>query len=99
MSDREALPVGNVNVAADGRSDGCQVAFVGADDKVAAAEGAFDDAGVYDAEERQIRIVRETQRIRLGPSRNAVVSRSGFGHHARDGLPLPGVHKHIPGPI
>jgi hypothetical protein len=43
-----ALRVGNVNVAADSRGDGRQVAFVGADYKVAAPEGAFDDAGVDD---------------------------------------------------
>src|ERR1700722_18445230 len=43
-----ALRAGNVNVAADGRGDGRQVAFVGADYEVAAPEGAFDDAGVDD---------------------------------------------------
>ena len=43
-----ALRAFNVEVAADGRGDGREVAFVGADYKVAAPEGAFDDAGVND---------------------------------------------------
>ena len=47
-SGRGALRVVNVNVAADGSGDGRQVSFVGADYKVAAPEGAFDDAGVDD---------------------------------------------------
>src|ERR1700722_16073353 len=43
-----ALRAGNVSVATDGRGDGRQVAFVGADYEIAAPEGAFDDAGVDD---------------------------------------------------
>jgi hypothetical protein len=38
----------NVDVAADSRGNGGQVAFVGADDEVAAPEGTFDNAGVDD---------------------------------------------------
>ena len=42
------LRVININVTADGCSKDGQVAFVGADDEVAATEGPFDDAGVDD---------------------------------------------------
>jgi hypothetical protein len=42
------LWVVDVDAAADGGGDGRQIAFVGADDEVAAAQGAFDDAGVDD---------------------------------------------------
>ncbi len=38
----------DVDVAAGGRGDGGQVAFVGADDEVAAPQGAFDDVGAGD---------------------------------------------------
>jgi hypothetical protein len=38
----------NVDVAADSRANGGQVAFVGAYDEVAAPEGTFDNAGVDD---------------------------------------------------
>jgi len=38
----------DVDLTADGSGDGGQVAWVGADDEVAAPEGAFDDAGVDD---------------------------------------------------
>src|SRR5215471_5940035 len=38
----------DVEAAADGRRDGGQVAFVGTDNQVLAAEGTFDDAGIDD---------------------------------------------------
>jgi len=42
------LWVVDVYPAADGCGDGYEIAFVGADDEVAAAQGAFDDACVDD---------------------------------------------------
>ena len=42
------LWVVDVDVAADGCGDGREIAFVGADDEVAAPQGTFDDAGVDD---------------------------------------------------
>src|SRR6476659_4384135 len=39
----------DVDAAADGRGDGREIAFIGADDEIAAPQGAFDDAGVDDA--------------------------------------------------
>ena len=38
----------DVDAAADGCGDGREIAFVGADDEVVAAQGTFDDAGVDD---------------------------------------------------
>jgi hypothetical protein len=38
----------DVDAAADGRGDGREIAFIGADDEIAAPQGAFDDAGVDD---------------------------------------------------
>ena len=42
------LRVVDVDAAADGCGDGREIAFVGADDEVVAAQGTFDDAGVDD---------------------------------------------------
>jgi hypothetical protein len=42
------LWVVHVDATADGRGDGGKVIFVGADNEVAAPEGAFDDGGVND---------------------------------------------------
>src|SRR6476646_7570402 len=38
----------DVDAAAVGRGDGREIAFIGADDEIAAPQGAFDDAGVDD---------------------------------------------------